>query len=98
MATTQDIINAATAAARQAAPSLVSTVTVQTAFTPPVAIDVNKSLQPGPSNALLKQLKPTFYVSGGIGQTTFAPYGVADPNEWKVKALAAGAVDRKSVV
>lgn len=35
------------------------------------------------SKSLIERAKPTLVVSGSFGTKTFAPYGVADPNEFK---------------
>lgn len=85
----------------------ISRVEVRSAYSPPVSYSVD-DLWSGGSSAgagsgsgaggwLAARIKPTLVIEGPLVNKVIAPYGVADPTEWKANAtglafLAGGAV------
>lgn len=71
-------------------PAVVKTVTVRSAFAPPLEIDVAEALEPGaekpttPREKLMARVQPAVELRGNVGTHVVAPYGDPGPTAWKV--------------
>lgn len=68
-------------------PSLIESVEVRSAFSPPIVLNIKDILKEGPPNPVVKRVKPTIIIKGGIEQQVIAPAGVVGPDEWKRNLL-----------
>lgn len=74
-----------------ALPNLIESIEVRSAFSPPVTLTIKDVLKAGPPNPVVKRVKPTIIIKGGIGQQVIAPGGVVGPDEWKRNVAIVGA-------